>query len=107
MEQLAVLLVFAVGIAAFLVAHRCAVCLYCLLAITGILSTLAAYVLFFAPRDYMVRFPWTATILHPWLAALYGGVAFVVFCGLALGLLARFVYSSFHPRHGFPDNRDA
>jgi hypothetical protein len=106
METLALLLVVAVGAVAFAAAQRCRSSLLWLLCVTGFVSAVGAYSLFVMPSDFLVRHPAAATALHPWLAALYGGTAFILFSGTALGLIARRIYQAFHVRNVSPNGRN-
>jgi hypothetical protein len=107
METLALLFVAAAALVAFVVAPRCPLSLRWLLAITGFISAVGAYSLFLMPSDFLVRYPFAATVLHPWLVALYGGIAFILFCGIALGLIGRYFHTTFHARHRQPNDRNA
>ena len=106
MEALALLLMVAVGVVTFAVARRCPSSVRWLLLVTGCVSAVGAYSLFIMPTDLLVRYPSAATALHPWLAAIYGGVAFVLFSGTALGLIARRIYEAFHVRNLSPNGRN-
>jgi hypothetical protein len=106
MESLALLLVVAAGLATFFVAPRCPCSLRWLLFVTGLVSAVGAYSLFVMPSDFLVRHPAAATALHPWLAALYGGIAFVLFSGIALGLIAHRIYKALHVRNVSPNGRN-
>lgn len=71
MERLLILSTVVVAAAAFALAKRRGAFRRHVLTATGAVGAIRLHLLFAAPRDYMVRFPLTLTILHPWLVAGY------------------------------------
>ena len=72
-----------------------AICLRRLLLGTAVVCLFGGSVLFFAPRDYLIQNPWAAPVFHPWAVGLWCSLAFVGFCSLSSGLLARCVVDGF------------
>lgn len=92
MLQAFVIFALLMAVAVFFASERHAICLRRLLLGAGVVSLFGFYVLTAAPRDYLMRlgaYPWAEKALHPWVVGLWSSLAFVVFCGLSSGLLAR------------------
>lgn len=100
MQFVGFLLVVVMAALAFWGSSRNARWVRYVLAIAASLSFLGVCLLFLAPRNYMVRFPWTASVLHPWMLTLYTATALIIFCGFALGFLAGLVHRSARRRNG-------
>jgi len=43
----------------------------------------------YGPKDYMIRYPWSRDVFHPYQIALYSFVALAFCGGVLLGLLTR------------------
>ena len=89
MEILALLLIVIVACCAFAAAPRFRAGLRWAVLVAFVVAGLSLYLLVWAPRDYMTRLPSTATLLHPWLVAIYLAFATIVGLGVLLGLVVR------------------
>lgn len=87
MEVLGGLLILVVAVGAFFGAPRFAVALRWTLAAALLVFAVGVYLLFWAPSDYLVRFPTFSTVLHPYLVAFYVALSLVLGTGISLGLL--------------------
>ena len=97
MVILALLLILVVACGAFAAAPRLRVCLRWTVLAGMVVAALGLYLLFWAARDYMTRFPRTATVLHPWLVAWYVALSSVL--GIFLGLIARSTHDRWRRGH--------
>jgi len=74
-----------------------------------VVAGLSLSILLWARRDYMIRFPTTATLLHPWLVAFYLALATIVVLGILLGLIVRSIHRQWRRKHAcinlFPKQR--
>ena len=100
MMVIAFLLVLLCAAGAFLAAPRCAACLRWGLALVSVVAVVCLYILYWAPRDYMLRFPATATVLHPYRVAGYAGLAVVIGLGILLGMTVRVLHAGWRRTHG-------
>ena len=105
MQVLAAFLVLLVTVCAFIAAPRYTACLRWVLVLAATLAAGGLYLLFWAPRDFIIRFPAFATVLHPWLLALYVAFSLIVAFAILLAFTGRYLYGNWRRKDEFPNHR--